>query len=550
MAGTYISHVIVPKDPTDPRACNQVGTDPNVSTAKASIEGGGNGCLYRAVKEEDVNVDLGDKFTPAIPPPDCVGDNHVIDQSTLTARSPFFGVAGANAPLCDKKLVVLQNQQNANADFHMMTNFPTDPNGTNPADTRIGDVQEPGRVLGISLNDLKFETDPNSILFGDNAPVSGLPVGIYTRYDTDPNHWRLFTTVTTSDVGTYEALLPSLETLNCPIPQGPCPGMCRFLVDDPGTPNRPNLNYNPGFVRGTDYIFDVWPGQTDGSLDTPMIPVTAGANCQTPSGNPELLQVSKPVVLSADSGATRRITIDGAAFGTTPGTVNLTDPRGTGASSTLGPVVNASPGAGGGLVSWSDTQIVIQVPATSVSFPAGQKQLLITENGQTTQNGITMHVLGSGTTRRSSTCRRGTTPHLHAIQDALDAGSPTQSAGAVPRHLRRERGHVEARQDPGRRPRWCPWSRESPSDHSRRPSILDQRVDHRRPLLRIRPGGLGCDGGGSRRSGHSQVSGCYDACRRDDGGRRPRPGQSPRRRTPFPTPLRRVSRRLASTVWA
>ena len=44
-------------------------------------------------------------------------------------RSNYFGVAGAHAPLCDKRLVVLQNSQNANADFNLMTNFRTDPNG-------------------------------------------------------------------------------------------------------------------------------------------------------------------------------------------------------------------------------------------------------------------------------------------------------------------------------------------------------------------------------------------------------------------------------------
>ena len=53
----------------------------------------------------------------------------MIDQSTLVTRSNYFGVAGAHAPLCDKRLVVLQNSQNANADFNLMTNFRTDPNG-------------------------------------------------------------------------------------------------------------------------------------------------------------------------------------------------------------------------------------------------------------------------------------------------------------------------------------------------------------------------------------------------------------------------------------
>ena len=238
VAGTYITHFIAPKDPTDNRPCNTDVADPNVSTAKGIIPGGGDGCLYRPVKEEDVNVDLGQHFGPAIPPPDCVGDDHLIDQSTLVTRSPYFGKPASHAPLCDKRLVVLQNQQNANADFNLMTNFTTDPNGTDPSDTRIGDVQVPGRVVGLSLNDLVFDTNPASAMFGNNAAAPGLPVGIYardmSRTQEAGNHWRLFTTVTTSDIGRLEALLPSTETLNCPIPQGPCLGMYRFLVDDPG----------------------------------------------------------------------------------------------------------------------------------------------------------------------------------------------------------------------------------------------------------------------------------------------------------------------------
>ncbi len=97
-----------------------------MSSAKGALPGGGNGCIYRPVKEEDVNVDLGNNFTTAIPPPACTGDIHVIDQSTLTPRSPYWTgdqSTSASAPLCDKRLVVLNNGQNANADFHLMTNF-------------------------------------------------------------------------------------------------------------------------------------------------------------------------------------------------------------------------------------------------------------------------------------------------------------------------------------------------------------------------------------------------------------------------------------------
>src|SRR5262249_15942186 len=146
VAGDYITHVVMPQDSTDSRECNDPALpagDVNVTAAKGSVPGNTTGCLYRIVKEEDVNVDLANNFTPQIPPPPCNGAPHVIDQSTLTPRSTFYTgdqAASPSAPLCDKHLVVLNNQQNANADFFLMTNFKTDPNGTNDADTRIGDV--------------------------------------------------------------------------------------------------------------------------------------------------------------------------------------------------------------------------------------------------------------------------------------------------------------------------------------------------------------------------------------------------------------------------
>ena len=309
VAGTYITHVIMPKDSTDSRPCNPANTSgfKSVSSAHGSIPGDGNGCLYRPVREEDVNVDLGNHFGTALPPPPCTGDDHVIDQSTLVTRSNYFGDPTAHAPLCDKRLVDLQNGQNANADFNMMTNFNTDPNGENPNDDRIGDVAEPGRLVGQVFNDIYFERNPQSPWYGEPRPIGGIPVGIYARVDTtggnvnepyDANNWRLFTTVKTSPDGSFEALLPSTETLNCPIPQGPCPGMYLVKVDDPGSKAAPNPTYDPNLLTATTPA-DVWPGLTD-QLDLPLDPIS-GTGCEDPAvpARPELLQVSTPYVPNA-----------------------------------------------------------------------------------------------------------------------------------------------------------------------------------------------------------------------------------------------------------
>jgi hypothetical protein len=437
VAGTYITHVVMPTDPTDTRDC-QTGDplDPNVSTAKGSVPGGGTGCLYRPVKEEDVNVDLGNSFAPQIPPPPCTGDDHVIDQTSLVDRSTYFGVAGAHAPLCDKRLVVLQNAQNANADFNLMTNFRTDPNGTDDADTRTGDVQIPGRLVGQVFNDIYFERNTASPWYGEPRPIAGIPVGIYARVDTvcqdggtscatpnvnapfSPDNWRLLTTVYTSPDGSFEALVPSTETFNCPIPQGPCPGMYLVKVDDPGTKTSPNAGFNPNLLVATTPT-EAWPGLTT-QLDLPLDPIS-GTACELPAGGttpdpsdpavPELLQVSTPVITGNAAATSRRITIQGDFIGTAGptgsngGTITLTDNT-TGAVTTLTRAATAPTGTAGGIVSWTpgsgstpDT-IVVQLPATSLLFPPGQKQLAIVSslaNGRASSiNGITVHVTGTG----------------------------------------------------------------------------------------------------------------------------------------------------------
>jgi hypothetical protein len=458
VAGTYLTHVVMPKDETDARACNRANSSgfKFVSSAKGSVPGDGEGCLYRPVREEDVNVDLGNTFTPAIPPPPCAGDDHVIDQPTLVTRSVYFGVAGAHARLCDKRLVVLQNGQNANADFNMMTNFNTDPNGTDPDDPRGGDVAPPGRIIGLVSNDIYFERDPKSIWYGEPRPIGGIPVGIYARVDTVPNvnqpyspdNWRLITTVYTSPEGTYEALLPSTETFNCPIPQGPCPGMYLVKVDDPGTKAAPNPGFDPNLLTATS-AWDVWPGLTD-QLDTPLDPIS-GTGCEDPAvpARPELLQVSSPVVPATGS---RQITVQadfigaaGTATGPAGVRATLTDDR-SGQVQTL-------TRANGGIVSWTpgnattpDT-IVLNVPALASnlvanllpndSFRPGPHQLTITTSdangGVSSVNGITLHVMGTnGTSTNTVTYNPPvvnvpapaiTGPNAHALQNAVDSAA-------------------------------------------------------------------------------------------------------------------------------
>ncbi|MFF0268200.1 hypothetical protein [Kribbella sp. NPDC004536] len=446
VAGTYITQAVMPSDTTDSRLCNPAGGTQQVSHAKGSIPGDGSGCIYRPVREEDVNVDLGNNFTPAIPPPPCVGDDHVIDKATLTPRSNFYNVAGAHAPLCDKKLVVLQNSQNANADFHLMTNFRTDPNGQDATDARTGDVEEPGRLVGQVFNDIYFERDKNSPWYGEPRPIGNIPVGIYARVDTagpggnvnlpyDANNWRLLTTVTTSPDGSFEALVPSTETLNCPIPQGPCPGMYLVKVDDPGSKTAPNPSYNPNLLTATTPA-EAWPGLST-QLDLPLDPIS-GTGCEDPAvpARPELLQVDNPV---RTTGQVMTIQADfigaqGTVTGATGVRATLTDDR-TGSTFTL-------TRANGGIVSWTPgtpgtngvpDQVQIRIPIFSALFTPGPKQLTLTTSnangGVSTVNALTVHVTGSsGGINYNPNVVNVAAPTLtgHQLQAAIDA-APARS---------------------------------------------------------------------------------------------------------------------------
>ncbi len=206
-----------------------------VSQPHGSVPGGGSGCIYRIVREDDVNVDLGNHFTPQIPPPPCVGDESTIDQQTLTPRSNYYTgdqATSTHRPLCDKHLIELQNGQNANADFYMMTNFRNDPNGQVDADTHAGDVQEPGRLVGQVFNDIYFETNQDSPWYGEPRPIGGIPVGIYARVDTKPNvnlpydenNWRLLTTVNHQPGRLLRGPRPVHRDAQLPDPAGAVPG--------------------------------------------------------------------------------------------------------------------------------------------------------------------------------------------------------------------------------------------------------------------------------------------------------------------------------------
>jgi hypothetical protein len=343
---------------------------------------------YQVVKEEDINVFSGDVFVPAIPPPPCVGPLHQVDVQGVAPDgmddgipstpiyNPDFAATpevlapsgfgspyeGQMKPMCNERLIDLATGQNANSDFFVFT-----------------DVPQPGRIVGVLLDDLVLELDPASPMYAEKRGIPNAPVGIrdYTG--------RLITTVYSDENGYWEVLLPSTDTYNCALPAGPCPGMYQVVGNDPGTPTQPNAGWNPNY--GTlKLTFDVWPGLTT-YADVAILPVTGfvqGVNsqfetppvCDIPGTTPDLQSISQPYGSSGDSGS---FFIYGFNFGASQGSGMVT----------LG-------GTPLPVNTWGDTTIEIEMAQLSL-VSAGPHQLLVSaDNGQTSPVGITFHVLGAG----------------------------------------------------------------------------------------------------------------------------------------------------------
>ena len=356
---------------------------------------------YKVVREEDVNVFGGDQFVPVVPPPPCVGKLHIVDvegvgpdgpdavynpdfAATPEVLSPYgFGspYEGQPKPLCNERLIDLQTGQNANSDFFIFT-----------------DVPQPGRIVGVLLDDLTLELDPTSPLYGEKRGIPNAPIGI--RDFTG----KLITTVYSDQNGYWEVLLPSTGTYNCPLPAGPCPGMYYVVGNDPGDVQNPDPRFNPNY-QTLPLVFEVWPGTTT-YADVATIPITGfiqkpgtqfetPPQCIIPATTPDIRSVSQPY---GNVGAS--FIISGSGFGST---------QGSGAATLDGTPLTVT--------SWSNTAINVTIPATTAP---GRHQLLVRNNsGATSPTGITFHVLGTGYNPPQRHVGPGQ-PYTR-IQDALDA---------------------------------------------------------------------------------------------------------------------------------
>ncbi len=389
-SGDYLVRLAIPKDATG---------DP----------------LYKVTAEEDINIGNGDQIVPQVPPPSCAGTLHTVDllgdatdnypavigddtngvptgvtvpASTPVANATFLGIGGSPyegspKPSCDTKLVRVNNGKSVVPMFNIFT-----------------DVPVPSRLRGLIVDDINFSTDSRSTLYGEKTGVAFAPVGIYDFAN------RLVTTLESDFNGSYDVLLPSTNHISCPTPSGVCTNMYRFVGNDPGIPGQLNANYNPRYrsiatefeaMPGVTIPTDLAPTQVGVYVGSPTTGVNTAVACTLDAATPQLFSVSQPYVTATGS---RALTIEGSGFGATRGSGQVT--------------VGSTPLD---ITAWSDTSISATVPG---STPVGAQQLAITaENGQSTINGLTFHVLGTGYDPAVQEVGPG---HTYAsIQAALDA---------------------------------------------------------------------------------------------------------------------------------
>jgi uncharacterized repeat protein (TIGR01451 family) len=381
--------------------------------------------MYKVTREEDINVGEGDDFIPQAPPPSCAGPLHYVDvtgtenpadsggtgygpttlangvtipKSTPTVNavfpaggSPYEGQA---KPLCSTKLVGLNQGRSIVPTFNVFTPVPI-----------------PGRFWGLVVDDLNFSGDPQSLLYGEKAGVPFAPVGIYDYTN------KLVHTTESDYNGLFDVLMPSTNRINCPTPSGVCANLYRFVGNDPGVPGNLNLNYHPEF-RTIAAEFEALPGLI---VPADLAPSQVGVSVQLPGGQTNRVKCAQdgatPQLFAMDKvhgAAGDTFTITGLGFGAAAGQVKLDN-------------VPVGPAAGD---TWADRQIKFSVPATT---PAGPHPLSITaSNGQSTVDGITLHVIGAGYTPNIYEVGPGKTyapvnslPDVadHAIQNALDAAA-------------------------------------------------------------------------------------------------------------------------------
>ncbi|PTB18449.1 hypothetical protein C9I57_22900 [Trinickia symbiotica] len=372
----------------------------------------------------------------------CVGELRIVpDYLSLFPEaqevSPF---AGASRHLCDRKEITLTDQITAEAKFYLFSS------------THVS-----SHYTGFMLDDFSSEFDPYSPQFGEKFAVPNVPVSIKDFAGNEIER------VYSDQWGIFNGLTYSTWEVNPPNPTGYAPTMMVACMNDPDMPDPAHPGktirdplYNPGYSQFC-YEIPFMPGQTQ-YMDTPVVPVQAFADgynppdCAYPDATPAVSTVTGDSLPGGGSGpwvsaAGNTVTINALGDQQVPNN-GYTGPqataapfnekfikrhygfgtRGTGSKVTIG-------GQAATIVSWSDTQIKVQVPALTAAqssctvpqlgLPAGTPQALCGElvitaaNGKQSIDAVTVTIGG-----KTPTYVNGENATNNAIQAALDNASP------------------------------------------------------------------------------------------------------------------------------
>jgi Bacterial cadherin-like domain len=351
--------------------------------------------------------------------------------------APF---AGASRRLCDRKEIVLTDQISVKAKFYLFSS------------THVA-----SHFTGFMLDDFSSEFDPYSPQFGEKFAPPNIPISIKDFGGNEVER------VYSDQWGIFNGLNYSTWQVNPPNPTGYAPTMMVACMNDPDMPDPAHPGktirdplYNPAYSQFC-YEIPFMPGQTQ-YMDTPVVPVQAFADgydppdCAYPDATPAVSTVLGDSLPGGGSGpwvsaAGSTLTINALGDQQVPNN-GYTGPQastapfnqkfikrhygfgtlGTGSRVTIG-------GQQATILSWSDTQIKVQVPTLSAAqsscpipqlgLPAGTQQALCGElvitasNGKQSIDAVTVTIGG-----KQPTYVNGETQTNDAIQTALDIASP------------------------------------------------------------------------------------------------------------------------------
>lgn len=374
----------------------------------------------------------------------CVGELRIVPDyiSLFPGSKEVAPFAGASRHLCDRKEVMLTDEESVLAKFWIFSS------------THVA-----AHYTGFMLDDFSSEFDPYSPQFGEKFAVPNVPVSFK---DFSGNE----TSRTYSDQwGIYNGLTFSTWEVNPPNPTGYAPTMMVTCMNDPGPipdPNHPGKMmtdplYNPAYSQFC-YEIPFMPGQTQ-YMDTPVVPVQAFADgynqpdCAYPDATPAISSVTGDAIGAGAgpwvSAPGKTLTIKALGDQQVPNHAYtgpsqsaapfnqkfITRHYGFGGTQGTGTVTIA--GVKAPVVSWSDTQIVVTVPDLSIptlpgltapstctiqqmGAPATQcGELVVTAgNGKRSIDAITVTVGG-----KTPTYVGGENGASNALQTAIDNAS-------------------------------------------------------------------------------------------------------------------------------